>query len=609
MKHYNNSIFLPFKIVNNIKKELLLTILLLFFLPLYSQAGLLNPDSFIAEPDTTTTIESEITSKNLKNDFFQQLESFDNSDSEARDLLKKGYNYLQKGDIERGLTELIKARKTNPKLMLPGILISLTYIKTKNYKKAFKNALIVQQSHPDKPEGFTLEGIIHALENQPEKAKAAFAKAYQINPGDTNSGVNLARYAINNKQYSKARTFYQQILKKNPDSFGTITLLAKLELSLNRTPDALNLLNKKLSEYPEADKVRELLVRIYYSQDEYQKVLQLTKQLSENNITQYPSLLEFRGKAQIQSGKIKDAITSFKQLVFQFPASSVAHFMLARAYLQNNELPEALSETQQSTRLKPDYLQARLAEIKLLAFNNKNQQAEQRVKILHTDFKDNLKINSTAAWLAMRLGNYDEAYKQYKIIAKKQANTDITKQLFLSVWQQKDYNHALLILEKWLEKHPDDIAIRSLLSDAYLSIKRNKEAIASYHKLIQIAPEYAQGYNNLAILLQKENLKKAILLARKAHSLEKDNAYIMDTLASLLIANNQLDKASRLLQKAVISAPQIVEIQYHYAELLIKQKDYKKARLVLKSIIQKSSASQMQTKAQALLTTLKTQRK
>ncbi len=605
MKHYNNSIFLSFKIVNNIKKELLLTILLLLFLPPYSQAGLLNPDNFIAGPDTTTTIESEITSKNLKNDFFQQLESFDNSNSEARDLLKKGYNHLQRGDTKRGLTELIKAQNTDPKLVLPGILISLTYIKIKNYKKAFKSALIVQQSHPDKPEGFTLEGIIHALENQPAKAKAAFTKAYQINPGDTNSGVNLARYAINDKQYSKARIFYQQILKKNPDSFSTITLLAKLELSLNRTPDAINLLNKKLSEYPEADKVRDLLVRIYYSQGEYQKILQLTKQLSENNVTQYPSLLEFRGKTQIQIGKIKDAINSFKQLVFQLPTSAAAHFMLAKAYLKNNKLSEALSEVQQSIRLKPDYLQARLAEIKLLAFNNKEQQAEQRVKILHKDFKDNLNINSTAAWLAMRHGNYSEAYKQYKIIAEKQINTDITKQLFLSVWQQKNYNHALLILEKWLEKHPDDIAIRSLLSDAYLSIKHNKEAITSYHKLIQIAPEYAQGYNNLALLLQKENLKKALILARKAHSLEKDNIYIMDTLATLLLANKQLAEAKLLFEKAVKLKPQAFSVQYHYAELLIQQKNYGKARPILTNIIEKTTDSQIKIKARILLNTFK----
>lgn len=565
------------------------------FFSLQSKAALLDPTKPIDE-DLNSFFSRDFITNDLINN---------SSNSEVSETWQKGLDLIKAGDTNNGIANLYEVWEIIPNFVSAGVVITMTHLNLREYDKALKTTKKLQKLYPALPVGYTLEGVAYAALKQHDQAKKAFEKGYLLQSGDLNSGVNLAKYAVKDKQYDKARKLYSQILDQNPDSTSTAISLAKLEFSLNNSEQAINLLEQTLLKHPKDAQVRDLMIRIYFTAEEYKKVLSLSQGLSEKDILAQPSIQEFRGKAQSLTGDSQASIKSFKKLITELPDSAPAHFMLAKAYFQSNNLDEALVETTQAIKLDPKYLPARIAEIKILSSNGKTKQAKQGLTVLQNDFKNNLDVMGVAGWLAMKNGEYPEATKQFEKILKQQPSSTTTQLLFTSLAAQKHYEDGVKVLESWLMQYPKDTVLRSLLADTYLGLNRKEEAITTYSKVIELAPNYAQAHNNLAFLLQDKNLTKAIMLAEKAHQLDNKNTSIKDTLGTLLIKNGQLKKGTLILKEATQLTPENHEIQYQYAKALLKQDQNSTTALtILQEIIKKHPKSQTAIEAQVQLNAL-----
>jgi Tfp pilus assembly protein PilF len=106
-----------------------------------------------------------------------------------------------------------------------------------------------------------------------------------------------------------------------------------------------------------------------------------------------------------------------------------------------------------------------------------------------------------------------------------------------------------------------------MLAQLYETAGEYDKAIERYRKLQQIAPDNPLVLNNLAYALavRKNNPQEALPLAEKAHGLVKGNPNIADTLGWIYHLAGQDEKAVKVLEEAVRSAPGNADIHLHFA--------------------------------------------
>jgi len=580
--------------------HLLTLFTLLFSLP--TSAGLLEPTHLKSgQNDKDMTFQTDDPDTLQIKQLFKEFGSSLTDKNQAAILAKKGLKRIQNDDIDGGIADLTRAWELNPDLSAAGVAIAMAYLNKKNYPLALKTSKKLQKLYPEDPTGLTLEGLYYTAIQQHDKAKSALEKAFKKQPGDINSGLNLAKYAISDGDIQKAKQLYQKILEHHPNHAKVTILFAQLELNSNNIKQAIKILENNLKNQPESIEIREYLVRIFYSTHNYQKILSLTNNISQQEIHKQPSLLEFRGKAQFILQDYSTAINTYKKLITILPDSAPAHLMLAKAYFQNNNYDEALKITRQGIKIEPNFIPSRIFELELLQQKGQTKQAKQILKILLSNFKDNLQVLNAAGWLAMQQRQYKEATKYYRIIVKKHPNTVTTQKLYLSLMAQKHYNKAIGLLQNWLKQNPKDIKLLSLLADTYVALNREKEAIPVYNKLIKLSPELAQPYNNLALILQKQDINNSIRLAQKAQQLDPGNAKIEHTLGILLFKNAQFKKGLSHLKKASQLDPEDIEIQFQYATALLKLGHSSEAQSIFQKILKKDPTTPAGIKAKKIL--------
>jgi uncharacterized protein (TIGR03790 family) len=105
------------------------------------------------------------------------------------------------------------------------------------------------------------------------------------------------------------------------------------------------------------------------------------------------------------------------------------------------------------------------------------------------------------------------------------------------------------------------------LASLYETAQEYDKAIERYRRLMQLTPNNPIVMNNLAFALavRKNNVAEALPLAEKAYSLTKGSPNIADTLGWIYHLTGQDDKAVKLLEDAVRSAPRNAEMHLHFA--------------------------------------------
>ena len=125
-----------------------------------------------------------------------------------------------------------------------------------------------------------------------------------------------------------------------------------------------------------------------------------------------------------------------------------------------------------------------------------------------------------------------------------------------------------------------------------------------YTKLDKLVPNNPVLLNNLAWVYRNSNVKQGIKYAKKALSLDSDNAYIKDTLAMLLLGDNKAQEALKHAQQAAEQLPNFLEVQLNYAKVLIAVDEKKKAKQLLGQLAKRAQLFDQRQQIQTMLNSL-----
>ena len=158
-----------------------------------------------------------------------------------------------------------------------------------------------------------------------------------------------------------------------------------------------------------------------------------------------------------------------------------------------------------------------------------------------------------------------------------------------------------------LQNNSLDYLTYIFLGKSYKNIGLIDDARLTFEKAIEIAPNEAEAYSNLALVYFQDYQQQDLLaeaLGYAAIKLNPNIAAYQDSLGSILFENGRLNKAADLLEYAVRLQSDYYPAHYHLSMLAMESKDPNQTlNIVIRNIIRKSQRlNQTRTAMLGLLT-------
>ena len=510
--------------------------------------------------------------------------------SQARIRLQLGSVLLRENsDLEDAQQQLIKAIELDPELFQADYALHMSYMRTKKFKLAREVSLSLKRKQPDDTLGSNLEAMSYMVEGDKTKAISVLKEILKNVPADPTSSNNLARIYLQDKRVDEAKDIYLSVLQKFPTNLKSINQLALIEAKANNPEKVLEWLKLAVEKNPDALSAKLLLATQYLRKNEPAIAIKLLRnaKIEDKKKASYIMLL---AKAKMGVKEYQHATASLKSLVSKRPELSSAYFLLAQSYAyQSNKIKmrESLNST---IKLVPEHLSANLMLARLDLLERKVDDFKERVDMLFKMYPDNNNVQLLYAKAQSSDKSYDSAIKTLKALMSEAPRSEVIIDLSKNQWNHGDKEGAISSLEIWLQGNKEDKNALMLLSQYYLGERRATDAKNTYLALDKLLPNNSVVLNNLAWLMLDSNVEQGIIYAKKALILEPENPLIEDTLAMLLLEKG--DNADALIhsQIAANKLPNVIDIQFNYAKVLIVNNQKDKAKMILQNLLAKSDS-------------------
>lgn len=340
-----------------------------------------------------------------------------------------------------------------------------------------------------------------------------------------------------------------KLLEKNPPQNGEVApilLRARLLQSLNRGDEALPLLKKSVSQYPD------------------DKRLGLTY-----------------ARTLIEQNRMAEAKVQFASLVEQYPEDDELRFSLALVCLEGKSWDEAEGYLQELIERDSHVDSAHLNLGRIAEERNDPEGALVEYALVGPG-SEYLPAQLRQADILISHGRGAEASK--KLASARGAQPDYAIQLYLieaeTLAANNQTDRAWNTLQQALKQYPDDLNL--LYSRAMLAEKRNDldQMERDLRAIIKREPDNAMALNALGYTLSDRTTRytEAKALIQQAYDLNPDDPAVLDSLGWVNYRLGNLDEAERLLRQALERFPD-QEVAAHLGEVLWangKQREAKK---------------------------------
>ena len=198
----------------------------------------------------------------------------------------------------------------------------------------------------------------------------------------------------------------------------------------------------------------------------------------------------------------------------------------------------------------------------------------------------------------------DDAVKAYAAAEKSASSTMLVMRMAGAQTRLGRSDAAIKTLQDWLAQHPDDLVVRTQLSELQISAGQLDAAVNSLKAILAEKPHDPVALNNLAWVYQQQKKdSRALNLARQAYILAP-SAQTADTLGWILVTAGKPETGITLLRQASAQGHGDPSILYHYAVALNDTGNKADAVKVLKAVVSAQGDFAEKTDAQKLLNRL-----
>ncbi|HUG99750.1 MAG TPA: XrtA/PEP-CTERM system TPR-repeat protein PrsT [Gammaproteobacteria bacterium] len=461
-------------------------------------------------------------------------------------------------------------------------------------------AATAAEGRPNDPQLRNTLGAMFLAANEADDAAAWFEDALRVQPGNAAAEFNLGRIAAAAGRIDEAETRFRAVLAAEPDNPAAKTALAQVAWSTGRRAEAIRQL-EALNESPGAAlPPRLLLARYLQAEGERDRAIEVARKAAQD----YPENADAAnalGRMLYDAGQHAEALSAFRRAIELVPGNPQLLLSSARARAALGEIDEARNELRNALAVDPDFTPARQALVDIERRTGRLEAAAEGIAYL----KRNAAANDPS--VALLEGELLLARREYEaaIPAFETAIAgDIGGRAVVGLFQAQERAgrpEAVRTLEESLEENPDDVLVRVLAADHYLTTGNHAAAIAHYETIQRRLPDNPVMLNNLAWLYARTGDSRALATAERALEFAPDSPQVMDTLGWILHEQGDNARAIELIREARELAPDMPEIRYHHAVLLAETGDRDGAIREARALLGDETAVGYHDEAQALL--------
>lgn len=510
---------------------------------------------------------------------------------------------LAQGETERAVSDLEDATKLSSANAEPDALLAVTYLTKREYGKALRAAQAWRKKQPQNPVAYNVEGGAYLGQENLARARESFEHALKIKADYFPAAMNLARLDMREKRPADAGRHLKGVLAGHKDYLPAMLALANLAAVTGDDAQTLEWLNKAIKAHPTAMEPRRFLVRYYLHKKDPKGALAAAEAAEAAN-PQNPSALSLLGATQLATGDRKAGVATYGELTSAAPKSAAAFFQLGLAQIAAGDTTGARVSITKALKIHPRYLIAELALISLDAKAGKYGEGMDRARTIQKQYPKLPAGHMVQGDLWMAQHAYDRAVASYEQAFKIRPTSVTFTKVHQALMRAGKKERAAHFAARWLRQHPKDSGVRIYLANAYEGVGQTAKAIGAYEAILKYDPHNVVALNNLALLYDKENNRRALPMAEQAHKAAPGNPEITDTLGWILVRRGATQRGLELLRKASASAPGVAGIQYHFAYALARTGHKDEARRRLEAL-QNSADSSARKDAAKLLEQLK----
>jgi len=375
----------------------------------------------------------------------------------------------------------------------------------------------------------TSSNMIHIENSQKlfEDALREFKKAIELNGKDARYYNAAGVAALNLDKYNEAKEFFKKAVQLDNKYSTAIDNLGTIDYAEGRLADAEKKFKQALLYNSQNTTAMYHLAQLATQKEDYGKALTYLNNalaINDNSATTY----NLMGEVYERQGNEPAAINAYKKSIMTKPEFTVPYFNLAGIYEKRGDAEFAIEQLKTALSVNPDFYDAKLKIADLSLLNGKYQQAIDN----YSSLVDNKDYHETA------IKGLASAYFEQAQVASNKALIGSNKELFKAF----DYiNKAIVANPNDLELHLAKLKLAKITDQPALSMDELKKIIeAPSTDLINLV---VKGEAYLTLNNYKEAKKNFDLAANSAKDLD-DQMY----LAEILVYQKQFENAKIVLQ-------------------------------------------------------------
>lgn len=534
-------------------------------------------------------------------EYFARAAKADPTNTRSRTAL--AMTKMTQGDGQAALDELqgIAAADKGTAADL-GLISAL--LRRKDYDAALKAIGTMEAKQPTNPVAAQLRGTVLVAKRDLAGARASYEQALKLDPKYFLATARLAALDVADKKPEAAKQRFERVLAAEPKHPQALMALVDLRAATGGTTAELTeLLGNAIRANPSEPAPRLRLVDLQLRERNVKAALAAAQDAIAAQ-PDSPPILDALGTAQLASGDLNQASATFAKLAAAQPNSPLPLLRQADVRTAVKDDIGALQLLRRAASLAPTSLpvQSRLLQ-GLLVAGHQPEALELARTIQKARPAEAAGFEAEGDVEASRK-NWASAATAFGSAQAKAKSTAIAIKLHTVLLNAKRGAEANAFAAGWLKESARDVRFISHLGDMAILTRDHAAAEARYLEVVKLEPDNAAALNNLAWLMGEQKKKGAVEFAEKATRLQPTELVYQDTLAGVLAAENQLDKALAVQKKVVDAQPDNAMFRMNLAKLYIRASDKPAARAELERVAKVPGKSVDPAEVKRLLATL-----
>ncbi len=484
-------------------------------------------------------------------------------------------------------------------------MLAIAYSAERRSDEAEAQIESILAEHGDRVDILNLAGQYSLGHGELDTARGHYAKALEIDPGNTATRLRLARLELRVRDREAARQVLEPILNVDPENLPALMMLADLAARDNQVNDAVGLLLRAIAADPQASQPQSMLARAYIrlgngrrAEQAAQKAVQLAPDSSR--------ALTSAGETMLNLGKFREALGLYRRAVEVSSEPAIAYFNLSRAQMALGDRADGRISLQKSMQLDPDALSPPMV---LAVMEMRDGYPEKALEItigLREKHAQNPAIYALEGDVLLVLERFDGAADAFRHAYSLRPASQVAIRAY-QAGTQAGQTDAHALMKSWLADNPDDGAVMTVLAQYQQGQGDTDGAMRGYERAIEINENNFMAMNNLAWMYHEAGNDQAESLARKAFELAPESGPVGDTLGWILVETGQIEEGATRLESAAQQSPEVLDILYHLAVAKSRQGATVESIEILNALLTDERPFAERDKARELLTELEAQ--